>query len=104
MQMQHIELRNAQLAKTIKNDYFFFDGESATWGTPHPLTGMHNKFGQTYRFKTKEEATSFYNQASYKPVQIIGKARAMRQYHLGVSVADFNEFLSDLEYENVSAI
>ena len=97
MRMQ--QRRDEQLANTIKSDYFFFDGEPATWGTPNPKTGMHNKFGQTYRFKSKEDAVTFYSAASYKPVQIIGKARAMRQFHLGVSVADFNEFLNDLDYE-----
>ena len=70
-----------------------------TLGNAHPTTGNRDTFGHTYRFKTKAAAMEFYNASQYSQFEVVGKARAMRQFHLGTSVADFNEYLNDLEYE-----
>ena len=97
--MQDCGLREDQMKNLVKNDYFFFSGENATCGTAHPKTGNYDKFGSTYRFKTKSEAVDFYNASSYAPIQQIGKAKTIRAFHLGCSVVNFNEYLNDLDYE-----
>ena len=96
--MQHIH-RDEQVANLIKNDYFLFSGQNSTWGDAHPKTGNRDIFGKTYRFKSKAAAVEFYNASAYSQIQRVGKARAIRKFHLGTSVANFNEYLNDLEYE-----
>ena len=98
MKMQD-DRRSEQLSNLIKNDYFFFSGRNLTFGSAHPTTGNYDVYGKTYRFKTKDEATDFYNSFGYEEIQIIGKASKMRKFHLGTSVENFHEFLNDLDYE-----
>tara|TARA_R110002096_G_scaffold160196_1_gene326313 strand:+ start:162 stop:458 length:297 start_codon:yes stop_codon:yes gene_type:complete len=97
--MQLSSHRNKVIARLIKNDYFFFTGQNSTIGNAHPTTGNRDTYGFTYRFKTKAAAVEFYNDYSHAPIQRVGKARAIRTFHLGTSVANFNEHLNDLEYE-----
>ena len=99
MKMQDCWAREDQMKNLIKNDYFFFSGENATCGTANESTGNYDKFGTTYRFKTKAEAIDFYNASSYAPSQKIGKVSTIRQFHLGTSVVNFHEYLNDLEYQ-----
>ena len=85
--------------KTLKNDYFAFSGDKATWGEAHEVTGKRSIFGDTYRFKTKFAAEKFLENLPHRPVQSVGRLRTIRRYHYGISVAAFHEIMNFLDYE-----
>ena len=74
---------------------------NTTYGTPHKTTGLHDKYGELYLFKTAKERRLFCNQYSYKynayPV-ITNKQQAKAKYFAGCTQAQFNDYVLSLEY------
>lgn len=74
---------------------------NTTYGTPHRVTGLHDKHGELYLFKTAKERNLFCDQYNYKfnsyPVKT-NKQKAKAKYFAGCTQAQFNDYVSSLEY------
>ncbi len=82
-------------------DYFVFDGQNASTGTPNKITGHMSFYGTFHKFETKEKALKFVedNETGYaSDICVAGTKRTLRKYDLGSSVTDYNYHLDMIDY------
>jgi len=83
----------------FNGDYFVFDGENASTGTPNVITGEMSFYGNTYKFKCKKDAVDYVNEYRGYEICKAGTARTLRKYNLGSSVINYLEDLALRDYE-----
>ena len=79
----------------FNSDYFVFDGENATTGTPNRTTGRLSNFGSMLKFNSKEAAALYVENYCGYGICKAGTARSLRKYNLGMSI---QSYLEDLYY------
>jgi len=78
----------------MKKNYYVFIGQNATTGEPNPRTGRMSKWGDVSIFESKREALLFAAEketGNAQDVIVAGTKRTIREFCLGVSVAQFEE-------------
>ena len=80
-------------------EFFAFIGQNASTGTPHPQTGNYSQYGDIIAFSTIEKRDEFvdeyYNQNNPSEYAEKCNRSSARGYCLGMSVADFNDYVID---------
>lgn len=79
-------------------DYYVFDGQNATTGSPNRITGRMSNYGNTLKFKTKKEALEYVEDYRGYAICRAGTKKTMRTYDLGCSVAIFEEYFHMVGY------
>ena len=81
-----------------EKDYFVFDGQNASTGTPNRVTGRMSFYGQVLKFHSKKEAKQYEEESRSTDICIAGMKAIMRKYCLGMSVSQFEEHLFQIDY------
>jgi len=81
-----------------KKDYFVFDGQNASTGTAHPITGRMSFYGEIMKFHSKEEALEYVDNYRGSDICKAGVKSTMRKYCLGISVESFERDLEWTDY------
>lgn len=84
-----------------KKDYFVFDGQNASTGTPNKITGRMSFYGHYLKFKTKKEAAEYAekNETGFAgDILVAGTRNTLRKYDFGSSVLDYNYYLDQMDY------
>lgn len=86
---------------TITKDYYAWQGQNASTGSPHPITGRMSMYGQNLKFQTKEErdeyVEDFYDQNGNE-FCVACSLRTLRGYNLGTSMFNFEHDLACSDY------
>jgi len=84
-----------------KKEFLVFDGQNASTGAPHPITGRMSFWGDFRNFSSKEKRQQFIDKHQRYTGDIIvaGTRRTLRKYSLGCSLAAYNAWLDYLDYE-----
>lgn len=81
--------------------YFYaFKGQNATTGTPNIKTGLMSYYGDIITFSSRAKRDRFFDEYySNNPSEYVAKCNksTARQYCLGMSVYDFNEYMRYVE-------
>ena len=88
------------MTKTNK-DYYVFDGQNATTGKPNEITGRMSNYGEVLTFRSKKEAVEYANNSRGTGIVKAGTKSIMRKYCLGMTVANFEEYLKYQDYSEV---
>lgn len=78
---------------------FLFDGQNASTGTPNKNTGRMSFYGSVHKFTNRAEAIEYAEKrdTGYSSCIVeIGGRQKMRQFCLGMTTRDFNEYLNFL--------
>ena len=81
-----------------EKDYFVFDGQNASTGTPNEITGRMSFYGHFLKFKTKKEAKDYVDHYRGYDICRAGTRNTLRKYDLGSSVLDYNFNLDQMDY------
>ena len=85
----------------MREDYFVFDGQTASTGEPNKITGRMSFYGRILKFKTKKEALDYVienDSGMASDICVAGTRRTIRNYCLGSSMEDFNMECDYSEY------
>ena len=83
------------------NDYYVFDGQNTTTGTPNRITGNMSFYGRFLKFHTKKEAVEYVENYRGYDICKIGTRKTLRKYDLGSSVFNYNNDLDQMDYSYV---
>jgi len=80
----------------MKKSFLLWIGQNATTGRPNRLTGHYSNYGRFVKFNSISERSAFVDQwRSNNPSEFckIVNRKTARQYCLGMSVRDYNEYI-----------
>jgi len=78
--------------------YYAWVGQGATTGTPNKNTGFYSMCGDVIAFDSRKARDNYCEQYSerHNSYPVPTSRRDARQYHLGMSVYDYNEYIDTL--------
>ena len=79
--------------------YYVWVGQRATTGTPNKNTGFYSIYGDVVAFDSERARDDYCNQYSerHNSYPVPTNRTDARQYHLGMSVYDYNQYIDFLE-------
>jgi len=82
----------------IKQQWYVFDGQNATTGTPNDRTGRMSYWGDLHAFSSKKKALDYvdaHDDNFQGQICAAGGRQTMRKYCLGLSLDHFDLYLKD---------
>ena len=84
--------------------YMAWVGNNATYGIPHPQTGLCSVWGELYIFRTKKERDQFcdtwFNLFNSYPVPT-NRKQAKANYFAGLSQFEYDNMIDSQEFSSV---
>ena len=80
-----------------QKSYYAFEGQNASDGSPHPITGRMSFYGKIICFDTFADRKKYIERHASQSTQdilVAGSKYNLRRFCLGMSVAAYNEYLS----------
>lgn len=86
-------------ATNKKTEWYVFRNHKASCGEPNKITGRMSIYGEIVKFRNKRERDDYFKDYRYSthPAKKCSK-RQLRGFHEGMTVRDFEEHLSEVEF------
>jgi len=84
--------------------YYAFKGQNASTGDPNPITGRMSFWGEILCFDSAKDRKKYIElkESCYaQDILVAGSKSSLRKYCLGMSVANYNDYLKDVTVDSL---